>query len=106
MSEADLAKNTSASDGKAEIPVCIHCGNKMNKWSTPSLSNWETDWFWVCFDDECPYFIKGWSWMEAQFSVHSSYRYRIDPTSGEQGPLPVWSKDAMKNSIIEDTNDE
>jgi len=74
----------------------------MSKWATPQLTNWETEWFWVCFNDECFYFKKGWDWMMAQYSSSTSYRYRIDPSSGEDGPLPVWSEDALKDGIIKE----
>ena len=39
--------------------------------------------------------------METHYNVSASYRYRFDPSGGDQGPLPVWSMDALKNSIIE-----
>ncbi|HPA48252.1 MAG TPA: hypothetical protein PK395_20980 [bacterium] len=38
--------------------------------------------------------------MRQQYNVKASYRYRCNPQTGETGPLPVWSIDAMKNQII------
>jgi hypothetical protein len=38
--------------------------------------------------------------MRQQFNVHASYRYRLDPTTGETGPLPVWSEDALRSGIL------
>ncbi len=90
------------SDSAQERPVCKHCGRPMTKWRTPQLANWDTDWFWVCFEDDCEYFQRGWAWMEARFEQRSSYRYHIDPASGNSGPLPVWSVQALKNGIIEE----
>jgi hypothetical protein len=38
--------------------------------------------------------------MESQFNVHASYRFRVDPLTGDSGPLPVWSNEALKSNII------
>lgn len=84
------------------LPKCPHCGQTMSQWqSTPELS-WESDFQFVCFNDECPYYARGWEWMESQYHVHASYRHRLDPNSGKSGPLPVWSPQALKDRIIPD----
>jgi len=44
--------------------------------------------------------VRGWAWMESHFQVKASYRYRLDPFTGEQGPLPVWSVEALRSQII------
>ena len=89
-----------------EVPVCKYCGQPMSRWKTPPMTNWEAEWFWVCFNDECTYFQQGWEWMMSRFHVSSSYRYRIDPGTGEDGPLPVWSGQALRSGIIEEKDDE
>ena len=83
-------------------PVCPHCGQQMKKWESPPDSTWGTDFQYICFNDDCPYYVKGWDWMKSQFNVESSYRHRFNPLNGETGPLPVWSPDAHKNRIIEE----
>jgi hypothetical protein len=79
---------------------CPHCGETLAKWENPELNSWSGEYQYVCFNDECPYFVRGWNWMQEQFKVTASYRYRLDPATGESGPLPVWSKQALRTSIL------
>jgi hypothetical protein len=73
----------------------------MSKWKPSSLSTWSAEYFYVCFNDECSYYVEGWKHMQKSTEVACSYRHRYDPDSGSSGPLPVWSPDAGKNQIIE-----
>ena len=79
---------------------CPHCDETLTKWENPELNSWSGEYQYVCFNDECPYFKRGWDWMREQFKVTASYRYRFDPDTGERGPLPVWSKSALRTSIL------
>jgi hypothetical protein len=38
--------------------------------------------------------------MRERYNVTASYRYRLDPQSGQSGPLPVWSEEALKSGIV------
>jgi hypothetical protein len=38
--------------------------------------------------------------MREKFNANASYRYRFNPATGEHGPLPVWSKDALRSNIL------
>ena len=80
---------------------CPHCGEKMNKWQSPDESNWGGAIRYVCFSDECPYYVRGWEWMKEQYGVSSSYRSSINPENGREGPLPVASPDHLKPGIID-----
>jgi hypothetical protein len=60
----------------------------------------------VCFNDNCPYYLRGWHWMKDRFNVVASYRYRYDPEQGVSGPLPVWSSTAHRDAIVTDDNQE
>ena len=83
-------------------PKCPHCGAVMKKWRTPLNSTWGTAFQWVCFNDECSYFVRGWDFMWKEQGVKASYRHRMNPETGSSGPLPAWSKDAHKDQIIEE----
>ena len=72
----------------------------MVRWRTPQQSTWSGEFQHVCFNDDCPYFVRGWAWMLDRFNVTASYRYRLDPVTGEAGPLPVWSREALKAGIL------
>ena len=85
-----------------EIPKCPHCETEMKKWRVPEDSSWSGPFHWVCFNDECSYFVRGWDWMMESQSVKASYRHRLDPETGKSGPLPTWSYKAHKDQIIED----
>ena len=81
--------------------VCPHCDQKMRKWQSPDDSNWGGEIKYVCFNDECPYYVRGWVWMEEKYGTKSSYRHSINPDSGGSNPLPVASPDHMKPGIVD-----
>ena len=74
----------------------------MKKWRITEELNWGEEFHYVCFNDRCPYYARGWEWMETRFQVHASYRHRINPKSGKASPLPVWSPAAHKDEIMPD----
>jgi hypothetical protein len=87
--------------GETPKPCCPHCGEPLAPFQLPDNTGWDSPIHFACFNDECPYFRRGWAWMFDNYGVKSSYRYRIDPVSGTDSPLPVWSKDAIKDRILD-----
>jgi hypothetical protein len=83
------------------IPVCPHCGETLQAFELPENTGWQGDFQLACFNDDCPYYVRGWQHMEGNYSVKASYRYRVDPTTGASSPLAVWSPDALKNRIMD-----
>jgi len=81
-------------------PRCPHCGREMKRWRVPLESTWPHEFFHVCFNDDCPYFVEGWQQLWTQQAVKASSRCRLDPDSGRFVPLPVWSAEALKDAII------
>ena len=86
--------------------ICPHCGKKMSLWQPPIEANWGEHAQYVCFNDDCPYYIKGWEWMKGQYDQKVSYRHRYDPVADLSGPLPVWSASALRNRIIDDSESD
>ena len=83
-----------------EPPVCSHCGELMKKMEMPPEAGYDSPFMYVCFNDECSYFVNGLKWMKEKYEVNSSYRQMVNPLTGSANPLPVWSKTAMKDRII------
>ena len=65
--------------------ICPYCQQKMKKWKTPPLSTWSAEFFYVCFNDACPYYVAGWKHMTQTHDVCCSYRHRYDPEAAKDG---------------------
>ena len=87
-------------------PTCSHCGSRLKKWHVPEGATWSEEFFFVCFNDDCSYYKKGWDWMKEQYNQVASYRYMINPVTGGSSPLPVWSPSAMRDMIADDDEGE
>lgn len=83
-----------------ELRRCPHCQQEMLRWYTPPDSTWGTPYQYVCFNDECSYYQRGWEWMQKQYNKKASYRHRMNPYGKDSGPVPVWSPDALRARII------
>ena len=82
--------------------TCPHCDARLKKWLVPEESSWIEEFFFVCFNDDCSYYQKGWEWMKQQYNQTASYRYTLNPTNGTSSQIPVWSDDATREMIVED----
>lgn len=84
-----------------EKKTCKHCGKEMNVVAMPFDSDWGGEYLMVCFNDECSYYQRGWDWMAQNYKVKSSYRYRINPSNGSEGPIPVTNPMYLRDLVIE-----
>ncbi|MDZ7699755.1 MAG: hypothetical protein U5R49_23440 [Deltaproteobacteria bacterium] len=85
-----------------ERPTCRHCDEEMKRWQPPADSTWSTSFLWVCFNDDCPYYVRGWDHMMKTQEVKASYRQSVNPETGTESPLPTWSNEAHRDRIIEE----
>jgi len=88
----------------AKGKLCPHCGVPLSRLGLDETVD-DHAWDLACFNDECPYYVRGWGWMEQQYGVKASYRYRIDVRSGFETPVPVWSPTALRSCILPDAPD-
>ena len=82
--------------------ICPHCNQKMKKFQAPGESTWGGGIWYVCFNNECGYFIRGWDHMWKTQKSKCSYRHRYDPDTNTSGPMPVYSPEMGLNCILED----
>jgi hypothetical protein len=86
----------------ATRPTCRHCAAPLRKWLVPDGASWTEEFFYVCFNDACPYYLEGWAWMEAQYGQRASYRYAVNPATGASLMIPVWSDTATRERIADE----
>jgi hypothetical protein len=82
--------------------TCPHCGQKLSKWVSPATASWGSEHQYICFNDECSYFQRGWDHTFKKIGIKASYRHRYDPETGQTGPFPVNTSEAGKDQIVND----
>ena len=76
----------------------------MKKWVVPEnpfVQTWDNEFMYICFNDACPYFVRGWDFMYEEGNRGMSYRLMYNPEKDRCMPVPVTSRGALKESIIE-----
>ncbi|MBN2061957.1 MAG: class I SAM-dependent methyltransferase [Deltaproteobacteria bacterium] len=84
---------------------CPHCNETLKKWQVPSnpfCHTWDSEYMYICFNDECPYFVRGWDFMASQGNMGTSYRLMYDPEKDTCRPIPVPSNRSLREGIMED----
>jgi hypothetical protein len=82
-------------------PTCPHCDGLLLPFELPEAGGWDTPFHMACFNDDCPYYSRGWQRMEERYGVNSSYRYRLDPATGRASSIAVWSPEALRDRIMD-----
>ena len=84
-----------------ERPNCPHCNEPMLKWQPPMENTWSEPFQYVCFNDDCKYYVEGWEYMQQTRESKTSYRCRYNPRNNLWDPVPVWTKYDLRDGIIE-----
>ena len=62
---------------------------------------WGSEYLFICLNDACPLFVKGWDYIANQYGHVGSYRYMEIPNSKETYTMMVAGKDAFTGSIVD-----
>ncbi|MDA8098267.1 MAG: hypothetical protein M0042_01425 [Nitrospiraceae bacterium] len=79
-----------------EAPVCPHCKQVMEKMDSRHL-DWGTTFLWVCYNNDCTLFKKGWKHMMDTMGQLVSYRFMITPDNGSTGVIPAFSLEYVQS---------
>jgi predicted RNA-binding Zn-ribbon protein involved in translation (DUF1610 family) len=90
-----------------EKPLCPHCGEPMSIWEVPPINvgdglGWGSPYLFMCFNDECPLYTKGWDDMLENYAHHASYRCINFPGTSQFELIPVFSQQGAKGQMIDD----
>ncbi|KJR40771.1 hypothetical protein MCHI_003342 [Candidatus Magnetoovum chiemensis] len=91
-------------------PDCPYCGQKMKKTETPPFNigeglGWCEDFLYICFNDECSFYSKGWEHIMRNYGKTASYRCMCYPSSGNMDAICVYTPQALTGQIVEDDDD-
>jgi len=82
---------------------CPYCDEPLLKWEVPDtpFTEWPNEFMYVCFNDACSYFVKGWEIMAFQGNP-GSYRFSYDTLRNTWRPFPVLTRKSGREGIIRD----
>ena len=82
---------------------CPHCKERLLKWQLPQnpFTGWDMEFLFVCFNNTCPFLIRGWEVMYRQGNMGLSYRFAYNPDRDQCMSIPVPNLHALKESIVE-----
>ena len=90
-----------------ERPSCPHCEKDMTLWEVPEFNfsdglGWGTPYMFVCFNDDCPSFKKGWEHLRETMEFSASYRCIVEPGRDNFEYMPVFSPEGATGSMLDD----
>ncbi len=92
-----------------EKPKCPHCNVDMSVWEVPEINfsdglGWGTPYLFICFNDSCPSYKKGWDDIKDTMEFNASYRCINSPGTSNFEYMPVFSSFGGTGQVMD--NDE
>jgi len=89
-----------------EKHTCPHCKTELTLCHAPPMHvgdglGWGSEFLFICLNDECSLFVKGWEHIENQYGHVGSYRHMEIPNSTESYNMMVAGKAAFTGSIVD-----
>jgi SAM-dependent methyltransferase len=83
---------------------CPHCQQKLSKWEVPDdpCIDWPNDYLYLCFNDFCPFVVRGWRFMWNQGILGTSYRYLFNPLKGTSTTVPIRGLTDLRPGIVDE----
>lgn len=90
-----------------EKPHCPHCNSEMKIWEVPSINvgdglGWGTPYLFMCFNDKCTLYEKGWDDLMENYAQHASYRCINYPGTEQFELIPVFSPVGGQGQVIDE----
>ncbi|MGL1932439.1 MAG: zinc ribbon domain-containing protein [Desulfotalea sp.] len=89
-----------------EEKYCPHCKTRLLPCEAPQVHvgdglGWGANVLFICLNDYCSLFLKGWQHIENKYGHHASYRYMELPGSTESNVMMVGNKEAFTGSVVD-----
>jgi len=88
-----------------ERAKCPYCGVEMRIWEVPQIgfeegSDWGAPYLFVCFNNRCPMYMRGWDHIKDNYGHHASYRCICYPGTTNFECMAVFSPIGGTGQII------
>ncbi len=105
---ADMVLNPQATEEKKtrvpETLECPYCRTRLSLWEVPDdpCIDWPNEHLFICFNDACPFVVRGWRHMWNQGILGVSYRYLFNPETGGSATVPIRSLADLRPGIVDE----
>ena len=100
--EIDYLEAREKSLHAGETMTCPYCAEPLSKWEVPDdpCIDWSNQFLYLCFNDACPFVVRGWRFMWEQGMEGHSYRFLLNPSTGGHTTVPIRGFHDLKPGIV------